>query len=353
MAMEISENVFGMEQLLEAVDGLDADNLVLLIDAASSRLKKVGTKGLKSKKVATGQVPSQLTRNYEWVTFVQQDAKLNGWEAFVRRETKKDKVTQVETVTEYDMSASVEGADGVYVYANNGETFTHGHAMSYSKILKDRNDPLWQQFLEAFTEKVGEVVAPKVKEVKKISAEEAAAMKAEKEARAAAEKENKALEKAAMKAQKEAEKEMERVRKLAEKEAKEKKKPVVTKVPMVTPVKRLPSPAPVTDAAAAAAPAAAPAVAVVTPTLVLKKKVVPPAPVKVEQRKDTWACPQGKMMLWEWKGKTYVRDYRNGVWEQAAEDAAEDVGKWQGIYNFEKDVIEEAEELSMEVEDDE
>jgi hypothetical protein len=334
MASEMASERIGMEQLLESVAALDAEELVLIIEAASTRLKKVGTKSLsKGKRVSTGKTPSQLQHNNEWVNFIKEDARLNGWEAFEAKKTVTDKVTGKKTEWMVEMAGSVEREDGMHVFSDTGALFEHANAMSYSKILKDRNDPLYQQFLEAFMEQVGEVVTLK-KEVRKISAAEAAAEKKrkdeEKAMEKAAEKAQKESEKARVKAEKDAEKEAEKARKDAEKAAKA--KPVVQKaVPLVQPVKRLPSPAPVPVDAAAALPSASPVATVV--------KKMPGAPVKVKAV-DTFKCKEHDVVQWVWKGETYLRDWRNFVWRE--EDGV--IGDFQGVYIFAKDVIEEAEE---------
>ena len=345
-----SENVIGMEQLLESVAALGAEDLILIIDAASTRLKKVGTKSLaKGKHVSTGERPPQLTPNYHWVKYIEADAKMNGWEAFVRTVKPTDKATGVQTEINYDMACSVEREDGEHVFSNTGETFSYAHAMSYSKMLKDRDDPLYAQWLEAFTEKVGDVAVPKGKKVvRKITAEEAKAEKAAKE-------EAKALEKAAEKAQKEAEKAMAKAAKDAEKEAEKarkdaekaaKAKPVVQKAaPMVAPVKRLPSPTP-SDASAASAALPASAVPLValpsaSPVATTVTKKAPGAPVKVKAV-DTWKCAEGEVDVWEWKGESYMRDWRNFVWMYNKD--MERMEDFLGVYIFAKDVIEEAEE---------
>jgi len=340
-----SENVIGMEQLLESVAALNAEELLQLIDAASTRLKKVGMP--KGKRVSKGEVPSQLQKNYEWVSYVLGDARLNGWEAFTIKKTQTDKVSGLKTEVETDMAGSVECEDGTFVYSDTNEVFTHGHAMSYSKMLKDRNDPLYTQFLEAFSEQVGEVAAPKKKEVKKISAAEAAAEKKKKE-------EEKAMEKAAEKAQKEHEKAIEKERKEAEKAAQKawkeaekaaKAKPVVQKAPVVTPVKRLPSPAPAAAASAASAsplPTAS-VVPLASPVVTTVTKKAPTAPVKAAKAKDPFVCEEGELIPWEWKGDKYVRDSRNFVW-QFEEGVDFNMGEFVGAYIFAKDVIEEAEE---------
>ena len=329
----MASEIVGMEQLLESVNALGAEELVLIIEAASTRLKKVGTKSLsKGKRVSTGKTPSQLQHNNEWVNFIKEDARLNGWEAFEAKKTVTDKVTRKKTKWMVEMAGSVEREDGMHVFSDTGALFEHANAMSYSKILKDRDDPLYQQFLEAFMEQVGEVVTLK-KEVKKISAAEAAAEKKrkdeEKAMEKAAEKAQKESEKARVKAEKDAEKARVKAEKDAEKEAKA--KPVVQKaVPLVQPVKRLPSPAPV-PVDAAALPSASPVATVV--------KKMPGAPVKVKAV-DTFKCETFNIEQWVWKGETYMRDWRNFVWRQ--EDGV--IGDFQGVYIFAKDVIEEAEE---------
>lgn len=345
----MASEIVGMEQLLESVNALGAEELVLIIEAASTRLKKLGTKRLpKGKRVSTGEVPSQLQQNYEWVSFVLGDARLNGWEAFTIKRIQTDKATGIKTEVETDMAGSVECEDGSFVYSDTNEVFTHGHAMSYSKMLKERNDPLYQQFLEAFQEQMGPLreVAPGAKVVK-ISAAEAATEKKrkdeEKAMEKAAEKAQKEAEKARAKAAKEAEKEAEKERKAAEKAAKA--KPVVQKAaPLVQPVKRLPSPVPApVDAAAAmdvvaVASVAVASVAVASPAKVIAKKM-PGAPVKAKAV-DPWSCEEGEMDVWEWKGEKYIRDYKNYVWQEV--DGGQ--GIFLGMYIFAKDAIEEAEE---------
>jgi hypothetical protein len=341
-----SENVIGMEQLLESVNALGSEELLQLIDAASTRLKKVGMP--KGKRVSKGEVPSQLQKNYEWVSYVLGDARLNGWEAFTIKKTHTDKESGLKTEVETDMAGSVECEDGTFVYSDTNDVFTHGHAMSYSKMLKDRNDPLYTQFLEAFSEQVGEVATPKKKEVKKISAAEAAAEKKKKE-------EEKALEKAAEKAQKEHEKAIEKERKEVEKAAQKarkeeekaaKAKPVVQKAPLVTPVKRLPSPAPA--AASASPPSAVPTASpVAKPVATTVTKKAPTAPVKAAKAKDPFVCEEGELVPWEWKGEQYVRDSRNFVWRYDA-DVDFNMGDFMGAYIFAKDVIEEADEPDQE-----
>jgi len=340
----MASELIGMEQLLESVAALGAEELVVIIEAASTRLKKVGTKSLsKGKRVSTGKTPSQLQHNNEWVNFIKEDARLNGWEAFKAKKTVTNKVTGEKAEFMMEMAGSVEREDGMHVFSDTGALFEHANAMSYSKILKDRNDPLYQQFLEAFIEQVGEVVTLK-KEVKKISAAEAAAEKKRKDEEKAAEKAQKEAEKARVKAEKDAEKEAEKARKDAEKAAKA--KPVVQKaVPLVQPVKRLPSPAPVpvSDAAAAmdvvaVTSVAVASVAVASPVKVIAKKM-PGAPVKVKAV-DPWSCEEGEMKDWEWKGEKYIRSYDNFVWQEV--NGVQ--GIFLGVYIFAKDVIEEAEE---------
>jgi len=69
----------------------------------------------------------------------------------------------------------------------------------------------------------------------------------------------------------------------------------------------------------------------------------------VEKVVDTWKCKENILKVWKWKGEQYVRDWRNFVWRY--ED--KEVGDFVGAYNFEKNVIEEAEEPEEIMEDKE
>ena len=256
----MASETIGYEEVIAALENLDVKELAAILDRGSTLLKKALGKG-PSKKKGTGIVPPQLEQNHEWVKYVLGDAKLNGWESFEMRTTKVDKSSgqkQVEVVT---MGGSVE-KDDVYVFEDTGKEFTQKDAMSYAKCLKERNDVLYQTFMEDYAMQVG----PKkevAKTVVKKTSEELEREKAEKKAAKEAEKEEKKAEKEREKAAKEAEKAKEK----AEKEAKEKKP---EKKMILVPVKRERSASPVPE------------------TTPVKKIVVkkPVAPVKAPRDED-------------------------------------------------------------------
>ena len=221
--------------------------------------------------------------------------------------------------------------------------------MSYSKLLKDRNDELYQTFLENYgvqTVAKKEVIKKVVKKTSEELEQEKAAKAAEKEREKEEKKAEKEREKAAKEAEKareKAEKEAEKAREKAEKEAKM-KKPVEKKV-LLVPVKRERSSSPALTApgtTAAAAPEAATA-AVVTP----QKKIVvkkPAAPLKAARPEaDPFVAGEdGGLKEWSWNEKQYLRDGDNYVW--LYDETEEEAGAFQGRYNYKLDAIEDCEE---------
>ena len=278
IANEMVDETIGYEEVIASLENLDVKELAAILDRGSTLLKKVLGKG-PSKKKGTGIVPPQLEQNHEWVRFVLGDAKLNGWESFEMRTTKVDKSSgqkQVELVT---MAGSVE-KDGVHVFEDTEKEFTQKDAMSYAKCLKDRNDELYQRFMEDYSSQVGSKKEV-TKTVKKTS-EELEREKEEKKAAKEREKEEKKAEKEREKEEKKAEKEREKAAKEAEKarekaEKEKEKKP--EKKMLLVPVKRERSASPVPTTAATAATAA------ITPAkkIVVKKPV---APVKAPQEEE-------------------------------------------------------------------
>jgi hypothetical protein len=268
---EMASETIGYEEVIAALENLDVKELAAILDRGSTLLKKALGKG-PSKKKGTGIVPPQLEQNHEWVKYVLGDAKLNGWESFEMRTTKVDKSSgqkQVEVVT---MGGSVE-KDDVHVFEDTGKEFTQKDAMSYAKCLKERNDVLYQTFMEDYAMQVGpkkEVAKTVVKktseELEREKAEKKAAKEAEKEEKKA-EKEREKAAKEAEKAKEKAEKEAEKAKEKAEKEAKEKKP---EKKMILVPVKRERSASPVPE------------------TTPVKKIVVkkPVAPVKAPRDED-------------------------------------------------------------------
>ena len=244
------------------------------------------------------------------------------------------------------MAESVE-KDGVHVFADTEKEFTQKDAMSYSKLLKDRNDELYQTFLENY----GVQTVPKKEVIKKVVKKTSEELEQEKAAKAAekerekeekkAEKEREKAAKEAEKAREKAEKEAEKAREKAEKEAKM-KKPVEKKV-LLVPVKRERSSSPAPTAPAAAPEAATAATAVVTP----QKKIVvkkPAAPLKAARPEaDPFVAGEdGGLKEWSWNEKQYLRDGDNYVW--LYDETEDEAGAFQGRYNYKLYAIEDCEE---------
>ena len=200
MNSDLQQLVMGLFQL----DGLViADLGQLEVEQLTNAMERVQRllKGLKKRNV-----PPQLERNHEWVKYVLEVAEMNGWESFVMRTTKTDKSTGEKIIEEILMSHSAEREDGMHVFADTGKEMTIGQAMCYSKVLKDRNDEVYQLFCSEYNENVPSM-APVPRVVRKTSAqvaEEKVAAKMEKEreramkdAAAAAMKEERMREKAA------------------------------------------------------------------------------------------------------------------------------------------------------------
>ena len=332
----------GYEQLIASLDHLDVEQLAGVVDRASSLLKKVIVKGVPSKKKGTGVVPPQLEQNHEWVKYVLGDAQLNGWESFEMRSKKTDKETGGKHEEVVVMRESEE-KEGVHVFADTGKEFTQKDAMSYSKLLKDRNDDLYKAFMEDYSSMTGPKKEATTKVVVKKTSEE---LEREKEEKAAA-KEREKEEKKAVKEREKAEKAAEKAREKAEKEAEK----IPQKKMVLIPVKRdrSSSPAPAAAAAAAAAPTA---VAVSTPQ---KKMVVkkPTAPVKAARPEADPFVPgkDGGLVKWSWNEKEYLRDGDNYVW--LYDETEEEAGAFQGRYNYKLDAIEDCEEPTYGDEDDE
>ena len=340
--MSASAETIGYEQLIATLEHLDIEELAAVMDRASTLLKKAIGKGVPSKKKATGVIPPQLEQNHEWVKYVLGDAQLNGWESFEMRCTKTDKSTGEKVTEEVTMAESVE-KDGVHVFADTEKEFTQKDAMSYSKLLKDRNDELYQTFLENY----GVQTVPKKEVIKKVVKKTSEELEQEKAAKAA-EKEREKEEKKAEKAREKAEKEAEKAREKAEKEAKM-KKPVEKKV-LLVPVKRERSSSPAPTASASAPEAAVEAAVTPQKKIVVKK---PAAPLKAARPEaDPFVAGEdGGLKEWSWNEKQYLRDGDNYVW--LYDETEDEAGAFQGRYNYKLDAIEDCEEPLNGDEDDE
>ena len=351
--MSASAETIGYEQLIATLEHLDIEELAAVMDRASTLLKKAIGKGAPLKKKATGVIPPQLEQNHEWVKYVLGDAQLNGWESFEMRCTKTDKSTGEKVTEEVTMAESVE-KDGVHVFADTEKEFTQKDAMSYSKLLKDRNDELYQTFLENY----GVQTVPKKEVIKKVVKKTSEELEQEKAAKAAekerekeekkAEKEREKAAKEAEKAREKAEKEAEKAREKAEKEAKM-KKPVEKKV-LLVPVKRERSSSPAPTASASAPEAAVEAAVTPQKKIVVKK---PAAPLKAARPEaDPFVAGEdGGLKEWSWNEKQYLRDGDNYVW--LYDETEDEAGAFQGRYNYKLDAIEDCEEPLNGDEDDE
>jgi hypothetical protein len=271
MAAE-QEMIIGYEEVIATLENLDVKELAAILDRGSTLLKKALGKG-PSKKKGTGIVPPQLEQNHEWVKYVLGDAKLNGWESFEMRTTKMDKSSGQKHVEVVTMAKSVE-KDEVHVFEDTEKEFTQKDAMSYAKCLKERDDELYQSFMEDYSsiagpkKEVTKTVKKTSEELEREKAEKKAAKEAEKEEKKA-EKEREKAAKEAEKAREKAEKEAEKAKEKAEKEAKEKK----PEKKILVPVKRERSVSPV--------PSLVPATPV--KKIVVKK---PAAPVKAPREEE-------------------------------------------------------------------
>ena len=334
MTSEMASETIGYEEVIATLENLNVKELVGVMDRTWMLLKKANGKG-PSKKKGTGVVPPQLEQNHEWVKYVLGDAQLNGWESFEMRSTKTDKLSGEKSVDVITMAKSVE-KEGVHVFEDTEKEFTQKDAMSYAKCLKDRNDDLYQTFMQEYSPQLA--AKKDVEKVVKKTSEELEREKEEKKAEKEREKEEKKAEKEREKAEKEAEK----AREKAEKEAAKKPQKKVLLVPVKR--ERSASPAP-------AAAAAAPAVEITPQKKIVVKK--PVAPVKAARPAVDPFVPEedGALKRWQWNKKEYVRDGDNYVWMYDMEE--EDTGAFQGKYNYEKDVIEECEEPTYGDEDDE
>ena len=356
-----SELEIDYEQVLAALDQLTVEELAGVVDRASTLLKKAIAKGIPSKK-KVGVIPSQLEQNHEWIKYVLGDARLNGWESFEMRCTKTNKTTGEKVIEEVVMAGSVERDDGVHVFSDTGNEMSQGHAMCYSKLLKDRNDIVYQTFLENYGAVCSGPVKKAAKVVKKTSAE-VEAEKAVKEAEKKAEKEFKEAQKKAEKAAKEAEKAAEKKKKEDEKAAAAAKVKPVARAGILVPVKRerTASPAPAATAPAAAVveeempalealpttvvPVAAPVAAPVA--TVVPKKMVKKVPVKAARPEvDPFEAGPSGEKRWEWNGVLYVRYADNLMYLWDVEN--NEYGAFQGRYNYELDAIEQCEEPTTE-----
>jgi hypothetical protein len=380
----VEEMAIDLDTLTAALKSLEPADLFKVMKQALAEAEK-RSKGTKATTVAKkagsmpkGVVPKQLMKPRAWVDFTLQHALHNGWESFTVYQSKKDKLTGEVVEEEIEMPGSML-FDGAYVYEGSvtekqptGKQLIHKDAMSLSKQRwspKDKvgtHPELYEEFeaeyaaaepdvsdtaSEATASTATKKVVVKMTAAEKLAAAEA--KKAEKEAEKAAKKAAKEEEKAAKKAEKEAEKAAAKAAKEAEKAAKKAEKEAAKK-----PAAKAPIPAAavrkIVDAGAAApvkatnavavAPVKAAAVAPVKATNAVaaapvKAAAVPVKKAVVKPVVEAWSCPDGMVLPWTFKGKTYLRSSENEIWLRAADGGC---GDWQGVYLPTEDRIDDS-----------
>ena len=304
-----SESKMTVDELVAALKEFDKDDLWKIVLQAQVEIRKRDKEPKPAKKgsMPKGVQPAQLRKNCEWVKFTLQHAITNGWESFtVSQKKTEDGKSVIEEVT---MSESVLH-DGAHVYADSLDTqIVHAQAMSLSKQRKDSGHESYAEFEEEFVEEEKEEVVVQPSMVVKMTAAEKKAIAEEKkeQKRLEVEERKEARQRASemKKAEKEEEKAAKKLAREEEKEAKKLGKPT-TKSPI---------------------PAAA-----------LKTKVK--EPVKASA-KEEWVAPskEGIVRAWPYKGKNYLRNSENEVWLRGADGG---LGKWQGVYMQEKDLIDDS-----------
>ena len=297
----IAEQPIAFEAMLEAINGLSAEQLAKLALTGNARLHKLinsgSVKAKKSKAVAEVKVRKSsagLDYNRAWVVYVLDLATKNGWPSFEKTVGKKGQPSYKQV-----MSASVQDDSGAFIFADTGKAFVNSDAMSLAKCLKDGNDAVWQSYVKVNPQPVSQ---PKVKAPKVVPVLTPEEITAQAEAKAAAAEAKK--EAAKVKRQEAA------AAKKAEKEAAKAAKPAA---PRKTP--KTVTPAPVAPAAPAP---------VVAALKKMPKKAAEPA----------WVCPPEGAGVWTYKGVEYIRDDEDRVWTKAVDEDGEPAyGEWVGLYN--------------------
>lgn len=288
-----------LSTVLAALKQLGCADLFKVMRTATTEAEKRAKEESKAPKKPKGPTPPQLQKPKAWVQYVLKYATENGWESF----TCENKKSGEEIV----MPAS-ELKEGKHVFPN-GKALILTQAMSLSKKMwqakakTGTHEAVYRAFETEFAARPVEAVAAaepaaKAPMVRKTAEEKAAELAAKKAAAEAAKAEKKAVNAALKEAAKAA--------KAAEK-----------------------APKAVPKAAVKAAVAAAPAAT-----------GVKPGPKKVVKKVEEWTCPaDGNVYPWPYKGKNYLRNSDNQVWEVDAEGGC---GDWKGIYLPEQDRIDES-----------
>ena len=280
----MSSNQVNIQHLQESLKNVSIEDLLAIIAAATAEAKKKAKvvvkesakeKAPKEKKgsMPKGVLPVQLQESFAYVDYTLAQANKNGWKEF--------------TVKGQDapMEASEE-RNGVHVFPSTGKALNRKQAMSLSKFLWSNKEQKGadQAFYEAFkAQYVAPVVAPVAAEAVEVAVPAAAPSpkKAAKAPKAKKTDEEKAAEKEAKKA-----------------------------------AKKVASPA---------APAAAAA-----PVAVAPKKIVPKKVAKKEEKDDFTCEDNGAAYAWDFKGKKFLRNFANQMWERTDDGEA---GDWAGVFD--------------------
>lgn len=298
VTVEVSKN----QVFTDFLKGKSAEELLTIISLAAAEAKKAvkaiakapKEKTAKKGSMPTGVVPLQLHKPRAWVDFIMAHANANGWPSFSAKE--KDTIKPI---------AASTLKDGKHVFPDSEKQLNNKQAMSLSKLYWSPKEKTGSRE-DLYKEFEAQYVPPQPSEL--VSApKEPKAPKAPKEPKVvktdeekAAEKKTKAAEKKAEAAKKKAETALKAAEeaKVAAEKAKEGVPATVATESKDTTAKPKP---PVT-----------------------KKKIV----TKVE--KDTFTCEDdGMVHEWEWKGKTYLRNFANQTWERTEDGEA---GKWCGVF---------------------
>jgi hypothetical protein len=298
--VEVSKN----QIFADFLKGKTAEELLTIISLAAAEAKKAvkaiakapKEKTVKKGSMPTGVVPIQLHKPRAWVDFIMAHANTNGWPAFSAKE--KDTIKEI--------PASVT-KDGKHVFEDGDKPLNNKQAMSLSKMYwspKEKagtREDLYQAFEAQYVppqpaDLVTEPKEPKAPKEKK----EAKPKKTEEEKEA--DKRNKAAAKKAENAKKKADE--------AAKKAEEAKQ--AADAAKESPKAAEAAPAPTEEKPKPKAVAA-------------KKKTV------VKADKDNFSCEDDDLVHdWEWKGKSYLRNFSNQVWERTDEGEA---GTWCGVFD--------------------
>ena len=326
MNSDLQQLVTGLIQLDQRVIAdlgqLEAKKLSNALEHAQRLLK-----GLKKR-----DIPSERERDDEWHNYAFGDAQLNGWPSFVTRSIKMDKSIGEKIIEEVLMRESVQREDGKYVFADTGDEMSLEYARWYSKMLKDNGYALYMEFSELYNKITGFPIRRPLRIVRKTFAQ----VQEEKAERVAKEKAEKAAEKEREKAEKAEKKRLKAEEKAAikamEKHAIETVRQILIqerKEAALSCVKKMKAPLEKAEEEKKEA----------APVVKLKKKVILSPLPAMRPEVDPFVVEKGNLKQWKWNGTVYVRDAENYVW--AWNEEADDIGAFQGKYNYKLDKMEE------------